>query len=263
MQDEARVPVLVRDDEQVAPGLVDAAVEIPVRLGDELAADTDRERVTSLVRREDEPVAEPVDREVLGRVVVWRHVLDLARVDAADEDVAVAALLADALDRDAHTVRRHRLDAAVAADLEASFLAAAQVTRHDVEVDAVATVRRVREHAASDAGRPVDEAGIDDERVEAAVVAEHVELRAFVATGVDLDEHAPVGQEETRDRLVEARQLLELAAARCNRIELVRPRDVRPHEEERAVTRERERHCLSHLEQRAQIGHLALTVTTP
>ena len=56
-------------------------------------------------------------------------------------------------------------------------------------------------------------------------VVEHVQLRPLVAAGVDLDEHAAVRQEEARDRLGEVRQLLELAAARRQRVELVRARE--------------------------------------
>ena len=134
---------------RLRPAVVDAAVEIPVRLDNELAADARSPNVSrpSLVASTNWS-SEPLHREVLGRTVVRRHVLDLAGGDVADVDVAVAAPLADPLDGDARPVGRDRLDAAVAAELEDALLAAAQVARDDVEVDAVATVRRVREHVA-------------------------------------------------------------------------------------------------------------------
>ena len=100
----------------------------------------------------------------------------------------------------------------------------------------------------------MDELRIDDELLERTFV-EHVQLRPLVATGVDLHEHAAVGQKEARDRLREVRQLLELAAAGRQRVELVCPRDVRRDEQMGTVVRERQWYRLSHLEQRAQIVH--------
>ena len=96
-----------------------------------------------------------------------------------------------------------------------------------------------------------------------APLVEHVELRPLVAARVDLHEHAPVGQEEARDRLREIRQLLELAAARRQRVELMRSRDVRRDEQPRAVGRERERHCLPHLEQRTEVAGAGTYAATP
>ncbi len=127
VQRQPRVRVLVRDDQQVATRRIDAAVEIPVRLDDQFAADRDPEGVARLVRREHQLVVEPLHREVLGRAFVRCHVLELAGCDAADVDVAVAALLADSLDGNARSVCRDRLDAAVASDLEHALLAATQI----------------------------------------------------------------------------------------------------------------------------------------
>jgi len=75
-----------------------------------------------------------------------------------------------------------------------------------------------------------------------------------VSARVDLNEHAPVRQEEPGDRLCDVRQLLELASARREHVELVRSRDVRRDEQASAVRRERERHGLLHLEERTEIG---------
>ena len=58
----------------------------------------------------------------------------------------------------------------------------------------------------------MDEARIDDERLERAVVARDVQLRPLVAAFVDLDEDPAVRQEQPVTGSCEVGQLLELAA---------------------------------------------------
>ena len=250
VEGQSRVPVFVCDHEQAAATVVAHALEIPVRLDDGYAVDGDRERVTPGIRRQRDCLPEPHRRVELGRGVVRRQVDDVATLRVAEVDVVVSALLADAIDRDPAPVRRDGVDAAIAAELEGLLLPGLDVPRDDVEVDAVPSVRRVRECRSGRARRAVDVARIDDERLEP--VPEHVELSALVAAPVELDEHAAVRQKEPAHRLRVIGQLLELTAGGGHDIQLLGPRKVRADEKLRAVGRERERHRLPHLEQRLE-----------
>ena len=148
----------------------------------------DRERVAARVRREQEPraVGEPDRCVVLGRVDVRRRVDDVAALDVDQEEVVVGAPLAGSLDDDPPPVGRDALDAAVAAELEDSLLPAHEIAHDDVEVGAVATVRRVGEEsaAAPHVWRVVDEPCVDHERLE--LVTQQVQLRALVPALVQL-----------------------------------------------------------------------------
>ena len=143
-------------------------------------------------------------------------------------------------------------DGAQAAELEAPLLPALESPHHDVEVEAVAAIRRICEQraVARDVRRAVDVARIHDQRV-----AVEIELRPLVPALVDLEEEAVVREELPVDRLGVARQLLELTTADRQPIELARPREVRRDEQPRAVARPRQRVGLPQLEQRPQIRH--------
>ena len=92
---------------------------------------------------------------------------DLARLRVAEVEVVVAAAVADLVDRDPAAVGRDGFDAAVAAELEDPLVAGLEVAGDDVEVDAVAAVRRVREEPRRRVrGVAMDEARVDDERLE-------------------------------------------------------------------------------------------------
>src|SRR3954463_2315690 len=163
---EPGVAVLVRDHEHVAATLVDAAIEVPRRRVQELSVDDDAKGVAALVRREQDTSAQPLHGEVLGGALVRRQVLDGAGSRVTEVDVAVTGLGPDPLDRDLRAVGRYRLDAAVAADLEDVLLPAFELACDDIEVDAVAAVRRVREDLSADAWRAVDEPRVHDELLE-------------------------------------------------------------------------------------------------
>jgi ABC-type antimicrobial peptide transport system ATPase subunit len=122
----------------------------------------------------------------------------------------------------------------------------------DVEVEAVAAVRRVREQRAvvRDVRRAVDVTRIHDQRL-----ALEVELRPLVPALVDLEQQPVVRQELALDGLGVVRQLLELAALDWQPVELARPRQVGGHEQPGAVARPRERIGLPQLEQHPQIPH--------
>jgi hypothetical protein len=69
----------------------------------------------------------------------------LAAGEVEQEDVGVAGPLAQALGRDEAPVGGDRCDLAPATELEDLLVARTQVARDDVEVDAVPSVRPVRE----------------------------------------------------------------------------------------------------------------------
>ena len=120
-----RVAVLVRDHQQVPARVVADAIEVPLRLVQDLPAAAervarDRERVPALVRRADEAgrVGEPDRVHVLGLPVVRRHVDDLAGLDPEQEQVRVAAQLAELPGDDPAAVGRELAVGAPAAELE-------------------------------------------------------------------------------------------------------------------------------------------------
>ena len=168
-----RVAVLVRDHQQVPARVVADAIEVPLRFVQDIPAAAervarDRERVSALVRRADEAgrVGEPDRVHVLGLPVVRRHVDDLAGLGPEQEEVRVAAQLAELPGDDPAAVRRELAVGAPAAELEGPLLSALELPHDDVEVAAVATVRRVREQRAvvRDVRRAVDETRIHDQR---------------------------------------------------------------------------------------------------
>ncbi len=89
----------------------------------------------------------------------------------------------------------------------------------------------------------MDEAWIHDERLgrRARYRVEKIELRPLVPALVHLEQDATVGEELPGHRVVEARQLLELAAPDRNDVQLARARHIGADEQPRAVMRERER----------------------
>jgi hypothetical protein len=82
-----------------------------------------------------------------------------------------------------------------------------------------------------------------------------VELCALVSAGIDLEQDAAVLEELPVDRLVEAGQPPQVAAARLHGVELPRAGQVRADEQHAAVVGKRERRRLPHLEERPQILH--------
>jgi hypothetical protein len=95
----------------------------------------------------------------------------------------------------------------------------------------------------------VVEARIDGERLGVSSGLEHVQLRPLVAALVQLEQHAAVRQELPQDRLVVVGQLRELPTRGRQHEQLPRARDVRGHEQPRAVARPRERPRLPQLEE--------------
>jgi len=243
MQREPGVPVLVRDHEQRAPGRVGGAGQVPARLDT-----SDRERVTPLVRRPHELLAPERRCHELRRLLVRRQERDLAAVHVAQIEVVVAAALPGAVGDDVQPIRRDRRHGDVAVEGEGPLLPALEIARHDVEVDAVPPVRRVRERPAGRMRRVVLVPLVDDERLVA-----DVQLRAFVPTCVALDENPPVRQELPGHRLLVEADLPHPG----HEEELRRSRKVRRDEQLLAVRRERERRRLPHLEQRAQLDYAA------
>ena len=230
-----RVAVLVRDHQHVPAAVVAEALEVPIRLVRDLPAAAervagDREGVATFVRRAEETggVGEPDRIHVLGLPVVRRHVDDLPALDLEQEEVRVAAQLTELPGDEPATVRGELARGAPAAELEAPLLPALEPPHDDVEVEPVAAVRRVAEQrpVARDVRRAMDVARIDHERL-----AVEVELRPLVSALVDLEQKAVVRKELALDRLVVARQLLQLAAVERQPVELARPRQVGGHEQ--------------------------------
>ena len=133
-------------------GIVAEAVKIPVRLVHDLPAAAervarDRERVTTFVRRAEEAgrVREPDRFQVLGLTLVGGHVDDLPALDPEQEQVVVAAQLPELPRDDPTAVRGELAGGAPAAELERPLLPALEPPHDDVEVAAVAPVRRVGE----------------------------------------------------------------------------------------------------------------------
>ena len=237
--------------EHAPAGVVGRARQIPLGLVHDAIFAHDRERVASVIRREDEVVAEPDRRVELGRIIVGRHVVDVARLDVADVQVVVTASVAQTLDRDDAPVGGHRRDAAVPAELEHQLVGRLEAESDDVEVDLVPPVGRVREHRAGCHRRGVHEPRVDHERLELRPL-QQVQLCALVAALVDLHEHAPVRKKDPGHRLRLVGQLDEVAAARRSFVQLLRAGHGRADEEPCSVRRERERHRLPHLEQRRE-----------
>ncbi len=138
--------------------------------------------------------------------------LDRAGLDVDQEEIGVAGALVAAHRDDPAAVRRDRVDPDVTAELEDCLLPARELVDDDVEVAAVAAVRRVGEQpaVARDVRRPVVEARVADERA----FPEDVELRPLVPGLVDLDEHTAVRKVEPFDGLGVVRELLELTTVR-------------------------------------------------
>ena len=138
------------------------------------------------------------------------HVDDVAGLDPEQEEVRVAAQLAELLGDDPATVRRDLARRAPTAELEAPLLACLQPPHDDVEVEAVAPVRGVREQraVAGDMRRPVDEARIHDQP---GSPVEKSWPRSFPPSSISSRRRSS-GSNCPLDRLVEARQLLELTA---------------------------------------------------
>ena len=176
---------------------------------------------------------------------------DLARLDLEQEEVGVARELAEALDDEPASVGREGADGEKAAEVERPLLSVVEPPHDDLEVAAVAAVRRVREQRAVAGGdrRPVVEARIDDERLGLGPALEKVELRPLVAALVHEEQDATVGQERSVHRLRQVGELLELPTLRRHEKELPRSRQVGGEQQRRAVARERERPRLRQLEQ--------------
>jgi hypothetical protein len=135
------------------------------------------------------------------------------------------------------------VDGEVAAQVEGPLLPALEVPDHDLEVAAVAAVRRVGEQRAVARGdrSPVVEARVDDERLLLPVLAEHVELRPLVAALVDEQQDASVREEQAVGRLRQVGQLPELPSPGRDDEELAGAGDVGGEQQRRVVGRERER----------------------
>ena len=181
----AGVAVVVLDHDHAPPRIVAEDSQIPFRLVLDLpdAAERvagDRERVAALVRRAEEAgrVGEPDGLHVLGRALVGCHVDNLAAFGTEQEQVRVAAQLAELPGDHPTAVRGEVARGAQAAELERPLLPRLELTDDDVEVATVAAVRRIGEQppVARDVRRPVVEARVADERP----FLEDVELRPLV-----------------------------------------------------------------------------------
>ena len=146
-----------------------------------------------------------------------------------------------------------------AAELERPLLAAVEPAHDDVEVDAVAAVRDIREQrtVAADVRRTMDEARIDDERLElcAGLRVEQVQLRPLVPALVDLEQDPAVRQQPARDGLAQVGQLRQPAAPHPREEELAGSGQVGVDEQRFAVAGERERRGLPQLEEGPQFDH--------
>ena len=262
---EARPSVLVPVDEQRAPALVDRALEIPVRVEDDAplagleVVARERAELAERVRRGEQPgrVGQPARRHVLRRALVRSRVGDLARLDVEQEEIGVPGQLAEPLDHEPPAVGRERVHRQIPPQVERPLLPVREPAHDDLEVAAVAAVRRVREQraVARDDRRPVVEARIDDERLEVSSPLQQVELRPLVPTLIDQYEKAPIGQRLAVDRLGQVGELLHLVPVRGAEKELSRPGEVGCDQQGRPVRREAERPRVRELEERSQIGH--------
>ena len=208
---EARVAVRVLVHDQPLSGRIGDQVEIPRGLEDDpFAVADDRLRVATGVRGVVEPAGRPGRRPEERLVLVRREQLRLS-LERHEPEVVVPGLVGQLLDGDRAAVRREHERLAEAARREQRALhPASEVAQEDVEVDAVLPVARVREQTrvARELRAPVDELGLDDERLQRAARLEQVELRSLVAARVHRREYATVRQELAADRLRFVGQLL-------------------------------------------------------
>jgi len=180
---------------------------------------------------------------------------DLASLHLEEEEIGIAGELTEALGDDPPSVRRDRMDAEVAAKVEGALPPSRQFPSDDLEVSAVAAVRRVHEQraVARDDRRPMVEARVDDERLRLAAPLHEIQLRPLVAARIDGEQDTTVRKQPPIDRFRQISELLRLAALERQEEELPDSRQVGSDQQPRSVLREPERPRLPELEERAQI----------